>query len=215
MTTRFAVFDLDGTLVDSRRDLANAANALVLELGGRPLEEAAVAAMVGEGAAVLVKRVLAAANLDAGNDPALQRFLELYEARLVEHTVSYRGIVEALDALAARMPLALLSNKPQRATDEVMRLLGLSRYFVDVLGGDTPVGRKPDPTGLLSLCARANVTPGETVLVGDSTIDLETARRAGTGIVLVGYGFGPLPPVLAPHERMIDSPAGIVDALSG
>ena len=187
---RFAVFDLDGTLVDSQRDLANAANALVGELGGASLTETAVADMVGEGAAVLVGRVLTAAGLDPATPGALPRFLELYDERLLEFTVPYAGIEELLNALHPRMPIAVLTNKPQRATGRLLDGLGLSRYFTAVLGGDTPLGRKPDPAGLLHLCEQAGVEPMETILVGDSPIDLQTARNAGAGIVLVRYGFG-------------------------
>lgn len=187
---RLAVFDLDGTLVDSRRDLANAANALVAGLGGRPLSEEAIGRMVGEGAAVLVRRVLTAANLDPDAPGALPRFLELYDERLTEHTVPYGGIVEALDALAARMPLAVLTNKPQRATDRLLESLELAPYFGRVVGGDSMLGRKPEPAGLLSLCTGAGVLPDEAILIGDSPVDLETARRAGTQVLLVSYGFG-------------------------
>ena len=187
---RFVVFDLDGTLVDSQRDLANAANALVGELGGAPLAEAQVADMVGEGAAVLVRRVLTAAGLDPATPTALPRFLELYDDRLDDHTVAYEGIEELLRALHGRMPLAVLTNKPQRASDRLLSALGLSRYFTAVVGGDTPLGRKPDPSGLIRLCDQMHVTPSDTVLVGDSPIDLQTARNAGTHVVLVRYGFG-------------------------
>jgi phosphoglycolate phosphatase len=187
---RLAVFDLDGTLVDSRRDLANAANALVAGLGGRPLSEEAIGGMVGEGAAVLVRRVLTAAKLDPDAPGALPRFLELYDQRLTEHTVPYGGVVEALAALAARMPLAVLTNKPQAATDRLLESLDLAPYFGRVVGGDSRLGRKPEPAGLLSLCTGAGVLPEEATLIGDSPVDLETARRAGTQVLLVSYGFG-------------------------
>ena len=210
--TRFCVFDLDGTLVDSCRDLANAANALVRELGGVPLADAEVAAMVGEGAAVLVRRVLSAALLDPAASGALPRFLELYDERLIEHTAPYDGIVELLEALCARMPLGVLTNKPQQATDRLLGELGLSRFFQRVVGGDTPMGRKPDPAALLGMCKDIGVSPEDAVLVGDSAIDLQTARNAGTQIVLVSYGFGFR---FAPEDLMgvpvVGSPADILD----
>jgi len=187
---QLAVFDLDGTLVDSQKDLANAANALVTELGGRPLRDEEVAAMVGEGAGVLVRRVLTAARLDAGTPAALPRFLALYDERLVEHTRPYPGIQDLLEELRTQMPLAVLTNKPQTATQRLLTALQLSRHFAHVVGGDTSFGRKPDPAGLLGLCAAAGIAPSEAVLVGDSAIDLETARRGGVPCVLVRYGFG-------------------------
>jgi phosphoglycolate phosphatase len=201
------VFDLDGTLVDSRRDLANAANALITELGGAPLAEAAVAAMVGEGAAVLVRRALDASGLDADTPGALPRFLDLYDERLLEHTRPYDGIVEALQSLRARVPLAVLTNKPQAATAKLLSGLRLEAYFGDVIGGDTPLGRKPGAAGLLELARRARTEPAATILVGDSPIDLETARAAGSRVVLVRYGFGFREVPLLESERVIDGPA--------
>lgn len=190
MTPRLIVFDLDGTLVDSKRDLADSANALIAELGGVALSEDQVAAMVGEGAAVLVRRALEAAGLDPESATALPRFLELYDERLLVHTVPYEGMVAALTAFAPHVTMAVLTNKPGRATERILAGLGLREHFRDVIGGDTPFGRKPDPAGLLALIERASATPETTWLVGDSRIDLETARRAGVRICLARYGFG-------------------------
>jgi phosphoglycolate phosphatase len=184
------VFDLDGTLVDSQRDLAAATNRLLAELGGRQLSEEAVAAMVGEGAAVLVRRALSAAGVQADASVALARFLELYESALLVHTRPYNGMVATLEHLASVARLAVLTNKPSRATNEILAGLDLVRYFADVIGGDTPLGRKPDRAGLCELIARAGVQPSATMLVGDSPIDLATARNAGTAICLARYGFG-------------------------
>ena len=187
---RLIVFDLDGTLVDSQQDLANSANALAMELGGRPVPDSDVVAMVGEGAAVLVRRVLVAAGLDPETPGALPRFLELYDERLIENTVPYSGIPQVLKELRAIAPLAVLTNKPQRVTGRLLAALDLSRHFTHVIGGDTNLGRKPDPAGLLRLCAAADAVPQDAVLVGDSPIDLQTARRAGTKVILASYGFG-------------------------
>lgn len=188
---RLLVFDLDGTLVDSRRDLADAANALIVERGGTPLQVDDIAAMVGEGAAMLVRRALAAAQVKQGDArAALARFLDLYDERLLAHTRVYEGTEEALAALAARAPLALLTNKPQHHTARVLAGLGLARYFRWTIGGDTAHGRKPDPAGLSHLMASAGATAANTVMVGDSAIDLRTARAAGTRCCLVRYGFG-------------------------
>jgi phosphoglycolate phosphatase len=208
---RLAVFDLDGTLVDSRRDLADAANALVTELGGVPLSEGAVGDMVGEGAAVLVARVVAAAGLETSLPEALQRFLSLYDERLVTHTRPYDGIVQVLRAFHGRLPLAVLTNKPQAATDRMLSELDLAQYFEGVIGGDTPFGRKPDPAGLLHLAARAGVDAASTVLVGDSPVDLETARRAGARVVLVSYGFGFRPVELIQTERVVAVPSALTN----
>lgn len=205
--TQLIVFDLDGTLVDSRRDLANAANALIVELGGAPLPEDSVAAMVGEGAAVLVRRALDASGLNPETPGALPRFLDLYDERLLEHTRPYDGMVEVLRSLRRRVPLAVLTNKPQAATEKLLTGLQLEEYFHDVIGGDTPYGRKPAPAGLLELARRAGAAASSTVLVGDSSIDLQTARAAACGIVLVRYGFGFREVPLLDAERVVDLPA--------
>jgi phosphoglycolate phosphatase len=137
-----------------------------------------------------VRRVLAAAGLDPETPGALARFLALYDERLVDNTRTYPGIPEMLAKLRRHLPLAVLTNKPQHATSKLLCALDLSRHFVHVIGGDTALGRKPDPAGLLRLCAAAGIAPGEAVLIGDSPIDLETASRAGTQVIIATYGFG-------------------------
>lgn len=210
------VFDLDGTLVDSHRDIANAANALVEELGGHRLPDAAIVGMVGEGAALLVRRALAAAGIDPATAGALDRFLALYDVRLLEHTAPYDGTVEVLARLDGHAPMSVLTNKPQRPTELILEGLGLRRHFRDVVGGDTPFGRKPDPAGLLHLAAAAGVTPERTLMVGDSPVDLQAARNAGTRICLVRYGFGYrfAPGDFRGDELFADSPADLLTAVA-
>jgi phosphoglycolate phosphatase len=187
---QLVVFDLDGTLVDSSRDLAEATNALLGDLGASPLTHDVVVSLVGEGAAVLVRRALERAGLDPGTSGALERFLLHYDARLLETTRPYPGMVETVTVLRARYRLAVLTNKPQHPTMQILKGLEMDALFSDVVGGDSPHGRKPDPAGLLELAARAGASPSETLLVGDSPIDLATARGAGTHICLARYGFG-------------------------
>jgi phosphoglycolate phosphatase len=187
---RLIVFDLDGTLIDSRQDLADATNQMIQELGGTPLPVDAVALMVGEGAPLLVRRALEMASLHVDPLEALGRFLNIYESRLLVHTRPYAGTMEMLAALAGRYHLAVLTNKPSPATREILNGLGLAPWFSDVIGGDTPFRRKPDPAGLYHLVSQAQATPATTMFVGDSAIDLETARRARTNVCLARYGFG-------------------------
>jgi phosphoglycolate phosphatase len=207
------VFDLDGTLVDSSRDIASAVNALIEELGGRPLADAVIVEMVGEGAELLVLRALARASLDPETPGALHRFLELYDTRLMVHTCPYSGMVETLDRLEGRIPLSVLTNKPARATALLLQGLGLRHYFGEVIGGDTAWGRKPHPAGLIHLAATAGVAPQRVLMVGDSAIDLATARNAGTRICLVRYGFGYrfAPGDFQGDELFIDSPSGLLN----
>jgi phosphoglycolate phosphatase len=206
------VFDLDGTLVDSRRDLANATNRLIEERGGRPLAEPDVVRMVGEGAAKLIARAFAAAGVGVTPD-ALDRFLELYAERLDVYTRPYDGVPEMLDALAGMAALAVLTNKPTPHSEALLTALGLRGYFARVVGGDGPYPRKPNPDSLLSLAARFDAAVGDTLLVGDSVFDLRTARAAGTPLVLARYGFGfaDIPPGERRAEDVIvDKPADVV-----
>jgi phosphoglycolate phosphatase len=214
---RLIVCDLDGTLIDSRTDLADAANALVIEMGGRPLPTADIARMVGEGAAMLVRRALEAAGL-AIDERSLPRFLELYDERLLRTTQPYDGIIEALDELANRSTLALLTNKPMAPTRKLLPPLGLDRFFATVVAGDGPFPRKPDPTSLRHLMSLHGAREHDTVLVGDSRIDVETARAAGTGICLVRFGFEEqrVPSeCLRGDEGHADDPRRLPDALLG
>jgi phosphoglycolate phosphatase len=207
---RLVVFDLDGTLVDSRRDLAESANALLEACGCGLLEEAAIGRMVGDGAAVLVARAFAASGCAPPAD-ALQRFLELYNGRLLRFTRTYPGIPEVLPRLAARAMMAVLTNKPIGPTRQILEGLDLAQYFDPdaILGGDGPLPRKPHPDGLRTLLARAAVADGEAVLVGDPLVDLRTARAAGVPCCLVRYGFGfdTVPPdELNGTTRVVDHP---------
>jgi phosphoglycolate phosphatase len=212
LSLALVVFDLDGTLIDSRRDLADAANALIIEHGGSPQAVDAIAEMVGEGAALLVRRALAAAGVRLDIERDLRRFLELYDDRLLAHTALYDGTREMLEALVVRAPLAVLTNKPQHHTDAILRGLDVGQYFRWVIGGDTAHGRKPDPAGLRHLMSAAGSGPDETVMVGDSAIDLMTGRAARARICLARYGFGyrTVEGLLDGTESLIDHPSDLV-----
>lgn len=212
---RLIVFDLDGTLIDSRRDLADSANALIVERGGEPLDEDAIGRMVGEGAATLVRRALLAAGLPV-DASALTRFLELYDARLLNHTVPYTGIPAAVSELSREATLAVLTNKPLAPSRRILASLGLADALADTIGGDSNFPRKPDPASLRHLMSSLGAAPETTVLVGDSWVDLETARAAGAGICLARYGFGYQnldPSRLRGDEALVDSAAEIPDAV--
>ena len=209
---RLIAFDLDGTLVESRRDLADSANDLIVELGGRPLAVSAIAGMVGEGAAVLVQRALDAAGVNAVAR-ALPRFLEIYDTRLLNHTRAYDGIPEAVSVARRHARVAVLTNKPLAASERILAGLGLRNLFDEVVGGDGPLPRKPDPAALVAMMARARATPADTLLVGDSIIDHETAKRASVRCCLVTYGFGFMRERLTGAEWVADDAAGLVRAI--
>lgn len=214
--TSFIVFDLDGTLVDSRRDLAESANALLSSYSSAPLGVAEISDMVGEGARVLVERVLAARQLGHPLDEALGRFLELYEERVAEHTRPYPGVLEMLGVLRQKVPLAVLTNKPSRHTHLLLDALELSRFFLAVQGFDGTWPRKPDPTALLRLVALAGTTPARTMMVGDSPVDAETARKAGTQFCALHYGIGKFSPdvVLPAGTRHVHRPTDLGGVLA-
>ncbi len=185
------VFDLDGTLVDSRRDLADSTNDVLESYGAAPLSMDAVTAMVGEGAKVLVERALRSAGLDPAEPDALRRFRDFYDRRLLNHTRPYDGIPEVVASLGRDgHTLAVLTNKPQAPSERLLAALDLAPHFRHVVGGDTALPRKPDPAGLLDLMRREGAAPDATWLVGDSMIDVETARRAGVHLCVALYGFG-------------------------
>jgi phosphoglycolate phosphatase len=181
---RLAVFDLDGTLVDSKRDLCLAVNhALrVVGLPERSLEE--VSSFVGEGAARLVERAVAP-RLDL-RDRALAAWREHYQEHLLDHTVLFPGIAALL--ARARFALAVHTNKPGQMARKILGGLGVGERFVDVVGGDE-APRKPDPSGTRAILGRRGVAPSEAVLVGDSLIDLETARAVPLRFLAVGWGL--------------------------
>jgi phosphoglycolate phosphatase len=186
---RLIAFDLDGTLIDSRRDLAESANQLIEELGGQPLTEEQIGGMVGEGAALLVRRALQASGRGE-RAHALERFLEIYDERLLNNTRVYDGVADVVRRARGRARLTVLTNKPAGPTERILAGLGLRDVFEEVIGGDGAYRRKPDPAGLTAMMRAANTAPEDTLLVGDSAIDLETARRAETRCCLVSYGFG-------------------------
>ena len=215
MTNTLIAFDLDGTLIDSRRDLADAANALIVELGGAPLSEEAIGRMVGEGATLLVRRALDAAGL--GDHPtAVSRFLEIYDTHLLNHTRLYDGIADVVRTARQYGRVVVLTNKPTRPSERILSALGVRDLFDEVVGGDSPHPRKPDPAALFAMMQRADASAVRTLLVGDSAIDLETAHRAGCCCCLAAFGFGyrNLPPDrLTGREWVADDVAAVSRAI--
>jgi phosphoglycolate phosphatase len=187
---RLVVFDLDGTLIDSSRDLATAVNRTLARVapGASSLSEDTVRSFIGSGARVLVTRSLARAGVDRPVEEVLPVFLETYAGCLLDATRLYPGTEEALDALAGRS-LAVLTNKPGAMSRAILEGLGVAGRFFRVYGGDDLAVRKPDPAGLARLAAEAGVGAAETVMVGDSGIDVRTGRAAGAYTVGVTYGF--------------------------
>lgn len=212
---RLIAFDLDGTLIDSQRDIAESANMLLGAYGAAPLPQEAIVAMVGEGARRLISRLLTTAQVKVPLAEALARFIEIYERHLVVHTRLYPGIPEALGTLLERSQLAVLTNKPRRAALDILDHFELLDLFIEVIGGDGPLPRKPDPTGLQTLCAQADARAEETLVIGDSWVDIETARRASARAAFATYGFGARPQEgLRPSEFEIHHPGELPGLLA-
>ncbi len=205
------IWDLDGTLVDSRRDLAQAMNAALLEHGFPPLSLEAVMAFVGHGARELVRGCLAGRGDEAA---VLESFLVHYAACLVETTRPYAGIFEVLTAAQRRgLYQAVLTNKPQHHTERILQGLGLASFFDPVIGGDRLSTRKPDPQGAIEILRRWGVGPGSVVLIGDSDTDVRTARAAGLGVLGVRYGIAPDSLVSVPPDLSVESPWELLEVL--
>jgi len=210
------VFDLDGTLVDSARDIADTANAVLASYGAPPLADDAIVPMIGDGARVLVERALDASGLDPHEPDALSRFRVFYAERLVAHTRPYDGIVDVVHMASSIAALAVLTNKPGDPTRKLLDAFALSPRFRWVIGGDEGHARKPDPAGLRRLIELAGVSPSRTLFIGDSIVDVETARRAGTALCLASYGFGQArgPVELNANELRVDAPIELTEIIA-
>jgi phosphoglycolate phosphatase len=186
------IFDLDGTLIDSKRDLALSVNATRAHLGMGPLDIGKISSYVGNGAPVLIRRALGEQATDALVEEALEFFLEYYREHKLDYTRLYPGVQESLDRLrAAGKRLAVLTNKPVGPSRGIVDGLGVSGHFFQVYGGNSFVFKKPNPIGVEKLMAEAGVDRGRTLMVGDSGVDVETARNAGVQVCGVTYGFAP------------------------
>jgi phosphoglycolate phosphatase len=210
------VFDLDGTLVDSIVDIAAAVNEALAQAapGTLPLELDRIHAFVGEGAAVLMARSLAAAGLVRSVDEVVPLYIGAYRRRMLDHTRFYPGVLEALDALADRT-LCVLTNKRGDLARSLLAGMGAAHRFARIWGtGDLP-GRKPDPTGLRRLMEDFRTGPERTVMVGDSAVDVATGRAAGAFTVGVSFGLDPQGVVSAGPDAMVDDLRELPPLLSG
>ena len=186
---RVLIFDLDGTLIDSKLDLALSVNAALEHVGRPALEHDTIFSYVGGGAPMLVRRALGEAVTDEEVEAGLAYFLSYYRAHMLDHTVPYPGVREGLELLS-RYSMAVLTNKPVRFSKAILDGLGLGRHFRYVYGGNSFQTKKPDPEGVNVLLRDLEVIPREAMMVGDSDVDVRTARNAGTWACGVTYGLG-------------------------
>lgn len=183
------VFDLDGTLIDSKLDLVLSMNATLEFLGRKPLSQEQIASYVGGGVLLLVKRALGAGASEEDVEKGIVFFLDYYKAHMLDNTVPYAGVLECLDALQGQS-LAVLTNKPVKFSQAIIAGLNMTRHFRFIYGGNSFEKKKPDPVGLHTLLRDFNLSPRELMMIGDSDVDIQTARNAGTLACGVTYGFG-------------------------
>jgi phosphoglycolate phosphatase len=203
-TMRALLFDLDGTLIDSKLDLVNSVNFMLHEMRREVLPLAAVAGYIGHGAPRLVADALGAGAVEADRRRGLEIFLAHYSEHNLDATRAYTGVVEGLEALQER-PMAVLTNKPAKMSVEILETLGLLKYFRAVYGGDSFEKKKPDPAGALAILKDLGVGPHESAMVGDSGVDIQTARNAGMYAIAVNYGFGQHDRQAQPADLYVDS----------
>jgi len=188
-SVRALIFDLDGTLIDSKQDLIRSVNAMLRELGRGELEEETISGYIGHGAPRLVARALGEDCGEEERQRALKFFLSYYELHKMDTTCAYTGVAETLDKLAG-MPMVVLTNKPVRISVRILNAMGLTKYFRAIYGGNSFETKKPDPLGARTILKELGAEPAEALLVGDSEVDVQTARNTGTLAAAVNYGFG-------------------------
>jgi len=212
-SVRALIFDLDGTLIDSKLDLVHSVNATLRELTRPELPEEIISSYIGNGAPVLVAKSLGPDAPPAELDRALKFFLTHYEAHKIDNTCAYPGVAEALEHLSA-MPMAVLTNKPERISVRILEALGLAKYFRAIYGGNTFSTKKPDPLGVHTILREFSARPNEALLIGDSEVDVQTARNAGILSAIVNYGFGIHDRAAHPADLYLDRLLDLVPALS-
>ena len=203
-TVRAFVFDLDGTLIDSKLDLVHSINAMLRETKRPEQPVDLIASYVGHGAPQLIASVLGPAAREEQRRDALEIFLRHYQEQMINVTRPYAGVVEGLRALNGRA-LAVLTNKPIKMTVGILDGLSMSTFFRLVYGGDSFATKKPDPGGALAILKEFGVPPAQAAMIGDSDVDIQTARNAGMLAVGVTYGFGQHNAQTCPADIYVDS----------
>jgi phosphoglycolate phosphatase len=208
---RAFLFDLDGTLIDSKLDLVNSVNFMLREMMRDALPLETVASYVGHGAPKLVADALGPTAADADRKLGLEIFLAHYEKHSLDATRAYPGVIEGLRALQGH-PMAVLTNKPVKMSVEILEGLGLRKFFQAVYGGDSFEKKKPDPEGAQIILADLKARPEEAAMVGDSDVDVQLARNAGMLAIHVQYGFGQHDRSAHPADLYVDSLQEIAEA---
>jgi len=220
---RLLVFDLDGTLIDSRLDLIHSVNAMLHHIGRPALDGDVIASYVGDGAPALVRRAVGDTDDEALFRAALEYFLGYYRLHKLDHTTVYSGMAETLASLAdpslanpsngVQRLMAVLSNKPVNPSRDILQALGLGDFFVRIYGGNSFTTKKPDPLGVRTVLQETRIPADEALIIGDSSIDVLTGRNAGLWTCGVTYGFAPHSLEEVPPDVLIDSPRELWELL--
>ena len=212
---KLLIFDLDGTLIDSRLDLVHSINAMLRHFKRPELPEEVVASYVGDGAPMLVRRALGDPKDEKFVKEALEYFLAYYRVHKLDYTHVYDGIRESLNSLhgsnGCGRKMAVLSNKPVHPSRAIVDALGLGHFFVHVYGGNSFPTKKPDPQGARTLLKETKTRPQDAVIIGDSSIDVLTGRNAGLWTCGVTYGFAPHTLCEAPPDVVLDKPQELAE----
>jgi phosphoglycolate phosphatase len=210
---RALIFDLDGTLIDSGLDLALAVSATIQKMGRATLNHQQIFGYVGRGAQHLITQALGPAATEAECRAGLAYFLTYYREHMLDNTVTYPGVREGLAALEG-LPMAVLTNKPVRFSRQLLEGLGLARYFRYIYGGNSFRTKKPDPAGMQTLLRDFGAAPADAMLIGDSDVDVQTARNSGTWACGVSYGLGSAGFIAYPPDVIVDTLTELAEYLN-
>jgi phosphoglycolate phosphatase len=211
---QLVIFDLDGTLIDSRLDLIHSVNAMLRHFNRPELPGEVVASYVGDGAPMLVRRALGDPADEKFYKAGLEYFLNYYREHKLDYTHVYAGIPEALEQIrsnGSQRKMAVLSNKPVNPSRAIVDALGLADFFVKVYGGNSFDTKKPDPLGVKTLLEETGTAPGNAMIVGDSSIDILTGRNAGIASCGVTYGFAPHTLCEVPPDVVVETPRELTE----